>query len=137
MRRIVLASHGGLANGLADSAHMIIGALADALETYSLQPGADARDYSGLLEEQIKNGQDTDFVILTDLFGASVCNAMLPLTVHKNVWLFSGMNLPMVMELLSDDSEHMSEALAQSLQEESSFGVRYLPGIQLNEREDF
>ena len=38
-RKIVLASHGGLASGLYDTAKMIVGKLPFDVEIYSLQPG--------------------------------------------------------------------------------------------------
>ena len=43
-RKIVLASHGGLASGLYDTAKMIVGKLPFDVEIYSLQPCGLAED---------------------------------------------------------------------------------------------
>lgn len=75
-RKIVLASHGGLASGLYDTAKMIVGKLPFDVEIYSLQPGGLAEDYGRKLKKEIAAHMNTEYVILTDLYGASVFTAM-------------------------------------------------------------
>ncbi len=45
--------------------------------------------------------QGEGVLILSDLFGASPCNACLPFLKKGNVELVTGMNLPMVIKLFS------------------------------------
>ena len=98
-RKIVLASHGGLASGLYDTAKMIVGKLPFDVEIYSLQPGGLAEDYGRKLKKEIAAHMNTEYVILTDLYGASVFTAMYLCTKLDNVRLFSGMNLNMLLSV--------------------------------------
>lgn len=100
-RQVILASHGEFSKGLKDSLHMILGELAVGIRTYSLYPGEIASDFTSELEKEMKANTDTEFVILTDVFGGSVCNALSALTVYENVKLFAGMNFNMAVEVLT------------------------------------
>lgn len=53
------------------------------------------------IRKTISEDKECEYIILSDLYGASVCTAMLRLTNLHNVRLFSGMNLNMVLELLT------------------------------------
>lgn len=104
-RKIILASHGEMAEGLKKSLEMIVGAGVYPIETYGLFPGAHADQFADNLRKDIEANPETEFVILVDLFGASVSNSFIPLTVYKNVIVFTGMNLPLLLEIvLSNDS---------------------------------
>lgn len=67
-RKIILASHGNLSNGLLDTAKMIIGNIPYEVETYSLVPGKLAEDYANELKIEIDANLDTEYIILTDLY---------------------------------------------------------------------
>lgn len=43
---------------------------------------------------------ETEFIVLTDLFGASVFNAFVPLHTHCNFYLFTGMNLGLLLSII-------------------------------------
>ncbi len=98
-RKVILASHGGLAAGLLDTAQMILGGIEYETQVFSLQPGHHpdefARQIGGEIERDVK--KETEFIILCDLLGASVCTAFYPLMSHENVKLFTGMNLNMLL----------------------------------------
>lgn len=64
-RKIILASHGNLSNGLLDTAKMIIGNIPYEVETYSLVPGKLAEDYANELKIEIDANLDTEYIILT------------------------------------------------------------------------
>lgn len=51
-RKIVLASHGRLAEGLLDTAKMIIGEIAYDVEVYTLEPGKLAEEFSKELKQR-------------------------------------------------------------------------------------
>lgn len=99
-RQVILASHGDFSKGLKDSLKMILGGMADQIRDYSLYPGENASDFRENLEEEIKGCSDTEYVILTDVFGGSVCNALMTLSAYENVKVFAGMNFSLAAELL-------------------------------------
>ncbi|MCC0783045.1 hypothetical protein IR152_08080 [Clostridioides sp. ES-S-0108-01] len=80
---------------------MIVGDLANCVSPYGLYPGQGDSDFDLELEKTILENKECEYIILSDLYGASVCTAMLRLTNLYNVKLFSGMNLNMVLEFLT------------------------------------
>lgn len=135
MRKIILASHGEFSRGLLDSAKMIVGDLANCATSYSLHPGESASDFALELEKIISGDKETEYIILSDLYGASVCTAMLRLTTLPNVKLFSGMNLNMILELLTRFSDNLSEEDIETLVEESRMGIKSVT-LQIDEEEE-
>lgn len=135
MRKIILASHGQFSKGLLDSAKMIVGDLANCITSYSLIPGESASDFAIELEKTISGDMDTEYVILSDLYGASVCTAMLRLTTLSNVRLFSGMNLNMILELLTRFSDKLNDEDIETLVQESRMGIQSVT-LQINEEEE-
>ncbi|MEG1462798.1 PTS sugar transporter subunit IIA [Anaerorhabdus sp.] len=126
MRRIILASHGKLAEGMKDAAKLITGDLAETIETYCLMPGSAPLDYATQLQEEITNNQDVEFVIVTDLYGASVCSAMYPLTFYPNVKLFTGLSLPIVLNLLLSYTEQLNPSSIEEILQESKEGIKFI-----------
>ena len=125
MRKVILASHGRFAEGIEDSVNMIIGKQEN-LETFGM-------DFAEKIKAEILENPDTEFVILTDLYGASVCTAMSLLSEYENVKVFSGMNLGMVLDVLTDTG---TESCTDAWIEEARKGIREVK-IEITEQEDF
>ncbi|MCI9975237.1 PTS mannose transporter subunit IIC [Clostridioides difficile] len=135
MRKIILASHGEFSKGLLDSVKMIVGDLANCVSSYSLYPGQSASDFALELEKIILEDKECEYIILSDLYGASVCTAMLRLTNLHNVNLFSGMNLNMVLELLTRFSDKLTTKDVEELVKESRMGIQSVT-LQIKEEEE-
>ncbi|KPI54237.1 PTS mannose transporter subunit IIC [Clostridioides difficile] len=135
MRKIILASHGEFSKGLLDSVKMIVGDLANCVSSYSLYPGQSASDFALELEKIILEDKECEYIILSDLYGASVCTAMLRLTNLHNVNLFSGMNLNMVLELLTRFSDKLTAKDVEELVKESRMGIQSVT-LQIKEEEE-
>lgn len=135
-RKIVLASHGQLAKGLLDTAQMIIGEIAYEVEVYTLQPGKLAEDFAKGLKMEIMQNPQIEYVILTDLYGASVFTAMYSLVVLDNVYLFTGMNLNMLLSVCLEHPDHLDEAAALKIQEDARAGTQFIME-SVTEEEDF
>lgn len=137
MRKIILASHGDLAKGAKTSLEMIIG-VRDDLSVYGMYPGDSAADYAAELEREVLAAPGTEFVIVTDLAGASVCNAMYPLTRHENVRLFAGFNLQFLLMLLLDSETPLAAEAAEQLILGARDGLKQLTyQNSSDEEEDF
>ena len=98
MAQIIIATHGGLSRGMLDSLHMVAGGAADGIETYSLELGQNPNDYYEELRERIA-ASDEQFIIMCDIKGGSVHNALFRLTELPNVVLFSGLTMGMALEI--------------------------------------
>ncbi len=134
-RQVILASHGEFSKGLKDSLTMILGELAEDIRAYSLYPGGNALDFKEELEEEIRENAATEYVILTDVFGGSVCNALMLLTGYENVRLFAGMNFNMAAEVLTGDMP-LSEKAVEELLNTAREGVTRVV-LREEEEEDF
>ena len=99
MAKIILASHGKLSKGMLDSVKMIIGSLADGVETYSLFPGESANDYANELKERMLQDEE-DYLVICDVQGGSVFNSLVQLVTNERVKVVAGMNLSLVLELI-------------------------------------
>lgn len=98
MSKLILASHGSLAEGMKSALKMILGESihvdAFGLDTWE-QPQA-------ILEEILKirrSDPEEELVVLCDVKGGSVCNCMLQLCTDPKICVVSGMNLGLALEL--------------------------------------
>lgn len=137
-RKIVIASHGKLASGIADTAQMILGGCADDFQVFELLPGGAATDFAEAVESQVKKNPDTEFVILTDIYQASVCTAMSALVKYPNVKVFAGMNLNLLFLVCTEYEEGISEENVEQLLQEARGGIRFIrPQMSETEEDDF
>lgn len=127
-RKIILASHGDFAKGLLSAANLICGDLSYEIETYSLLPGMSADDFTEDIRKKIESLSEDkcEYIILTDLYGASVCNSLYQLIDIKNVKLFSGFNLGMLLMILLEFPQKIGDAEAEQIVAEAREGIKYL-----------
>ena len=137
MSRVIFASHGGLSKGMKDSVSMIVGDLANKVETYSLLPGQNPEDYYKTLKKDIE-ASDEQTIILCDIKGGSVHTALSKLAVFDNVIVFSGMNMGLALDIVMKSiSKDISLEEITDLTQSSKEGITVLTGISSEEDEDF
>ena len=122
MVNLILASHGDLSKGILNSTMMITGDLHKNVETFSLYPGENPLDYANDLKKRIMRTKDT-WIIIADIQGGSVHTALLQLTALDNVIVFSGMNLNLVLGIMLDDYEDLSEDHLHTIVDEARAGI--------------
>ena len=98
-KKIILVSHGELSQGMLHSLQMIIG-VNESLSSYSMMPGEHYSVVVDQVEQLAKSNPKTQYIIIADLLGGSVCNGCVSLIQESNVKLVSGMNMGLVIELL-------------------------------------
>lgn len=125
MSEIIIATHSVLAESLHLTATMICGsALTEHLHLLSLK-----EDGTGIFgfEEQAKRllGEITgnDIIILTDLYGASPFNVCCSLFHKEHHKIVTGVNLPMVMEILLSNETSDLLALSQKAEIAGKSGI--------------
>ena len=99
MAKIILASHGELSKGMLNSISMIVGDLAKGIETYNLYPGENPNDYAQTLKERFQN-DNNHYILVCDIKGGSVYNALVQTCIYGHVDVLSGMNLNLILELV-------------------------------------
>ena len=139
MAQIIIATHGGLSKGMLDSLHMVAGGAADGIETYSLEFGQNPNDYYEELRERIA-ATDEQFIIMCDIRGGSVHNALFRLTELPNVVIFSGLTMGMALEIALTAREGLDADAAQRVLDAAREGVTVAFGgapVEEEEDEDF
>lgn len=139
MAQIIIATHGGLSKGMLDSLHMVAGGAADGIETYSLEFGQNPNDYYEELRERIA-AADEQFIIMCDIKGGSVHNALFRLTELPNVVIFSGLTMGMALEIALTAREGLDADAAQRVLDAAREGVTVAFGgapVEEEEDEDF
>lgn len=139
MTQIIIATHGGLSRGMLDSLHMVAGGAADGIETYSLELGQNPNDYYEELRERIA-ASDEQFIIMCDIKGGSVHNALFRLTELPNVVLFSGLTMGMALEVALTARDGLDADAAQRVLDAAREGVTVTVGGAIadeDEDEDF
>ncbi|MCR4855191.1 MAG: PTS sugar transporter subunit IIA [Erysipelotrichaceae bacterium] len=122
MKKIILASHGKLSEGMYDSVRMIIGNV-DGLLYFGLKEGQDNNELADQIEDYMnETGNESTYIIVCDLLGGSVSNAVSRFSVRDNVYVINGMNMGLVISLILD-TQDVSEYRLQELIEESKTGI--------------
>lgn len=114
MRKLILASHGSLAEGMYSAAKMILGNC-EYVFAYGLDTYGNPDDIYDIVEKIITAGLDDEFIILCDINGGSVHNRMMHLCTHQNVSLLTGMTLSMVLEIVLSSVEEDTLSLLQKV----------------------
>ena len=114
--KIILASHGALAKGMKDTLDMIVGNQVS-IQAYSAYDEENV-DFASDISQQITREVNEQFIIVTDVMGGSVNNAMTELVLrYKNVFLITGMNLPLVLSLATYSGDIDLKAIDELVQE--------------------
>lgn len=96
---IILISHGKLALEMLNSVKMIMGDIEN-IEVLTLMPEDDPAIIENSIRDIVSKARDENYIIAADLYGGSPSlNAVK--TLSKNVSMVTGMNLPMIIELIS------------------------------------
>ncbi|MEG0674998.1 PTS sugar transporter subunit IIA [Vagococcus sp.] len=138
MKKIIIATHGELALGIKNALELIAGIMAKEISTYSLTPGKSATDFVAEIEKEMIDHPDQQFIVMGDIYGASVVNAMLSLVNYPNGVLLSGVNLSLALQVLLDGSEMISDESIDEMIKEAQKGILRIQLDQIElEEEDF
>ena len=97
MNKYFLATHGHMASGIQSSMEVLLGTVKNFTFYDAYVDGSSLTDtVDSFLNEAVES--DTIF-LLTDMYGGSVNNALIPYSNQENVFLISGVNLIFVLQL--------------------------------------
>ncbi len=99
-KRILVCTHGGLAEGLVSAADMIAGTNG-AVQAFSLKPGMDPFAFRGEIESYLDEHEGDAFLCFVDLFGGTPSNMLASLSARENLEVVAGVNLPALIEVLT------------------------------------
>lgn len=114
-KKIILVSHGKFSEGIMHSVQMIVGEN-KSLSCYGMMPDEHYSTMVNAIEVQAKENLNTQFIIIADLFGGSVCNGFMTLVNLPNVKLISGMNMALVIEMLLAEAPVSDEVIDKAIE---------------------
>lgn len=103
--RFVIATHGTFADGIRESIKLIAGEFENlkSLSCYTREDFNLKEEIDKILAE----GKNDEIIVVTDIFGGSVNNAFLErIPENRNLYVISGLNLPLMLELLGEYEEY-------------------------------
>lgn len=121
MNKIILASHGKLSEGMFDSISMIIGHVENCTY-FGLKPAQDNEELASQIEKYVNENSQDRCVIICDLLGGSVSNAVSRLADNQKVFVINGMNMGLVISLALQ-AEDVDKDIIDSLIEECKMGI--------------
>ncbi|MGO3601611.1 MAG: PTS sugar transporter subunit IIA [Enterococcus faecalis] len=136
MKKIYIASHGEMSLGIKDSLRLIAGESAEKIYTFSLTPGKNTNDFIREIESTISNNPTTQFIIMGDLFGASIVNSMVQLAIYNNAVLLSGVNLSMALQIVLSNENDLTDEDIEQILFEARDGIKRITLPKNNEDEN-
>lgn len=119
-RALVVITHGEFGIEIVKSAEMIMGPQEN-VTALALRPGDDVDDLRMQASEVVGAyvSENKEVIVLCDLLGGSPSNVGLYLAAKHDLKVFTGINLPMLIEMLQgyqtmEDSQELIEKVKQS-----------------------
>ena len=120
---LIIATHGNTSEELVKSAEMFSGPL-DGCRTWSLNPGDNIEEGEKELEAYVEQLDEGDgILIMTDLFGGTPSNLTLKIAMKRNVGILTGVNLPMLIQFISDRESNTLDQLIAGCMEMGRNGI--------------
>lgn len=128
MRKIVIASHGRFAQGVVDTVKFFAGdqninALCAYVDEESLE--SKINHIVSALSEQ------DEMIVFTDLLGGSVNRAFLPCLKRKHTHLITGINLAVVLEIVSKQEDYLSGNELKAIVNEAQKQLVYMNDYEI------
>ena len=114
MKKILIATHGNLAPGAKSTLEFLVGNIVDitCIDAY-VDPDENLID---ILENYFsKIDADDEVIVFTDIKGGSVNQKIIQYTMKPNIFLITGFNLPILLELAIMDKKITVESLEEMI----------------------
>jgi len=103
-RKFLIATHGTLAAGIKSSLDIIIGSVEHVflLQAYVDEQMSVETELQNIMEQI---GENDELIVFTDILGGSITNQILQHCLRLNVYVVSGVNLPVVIDVMLADAD--------------------------------
>ena len=104
MRKFLIAAHGSFSSGIKSSLDIIIGKMENVFIIDAYVNGN--KSIEDELNAVLGNVQaDDELIVFSDLMGGSITNQILRYGLRENVHVISGMNLPLLIDIMLADAD--------------------------------
>ena len=115
MKKVLIATHGKMASGMSRTIQLLVGNMAEitTIDAY-VEPDDDIETQMSQFFEQA--GEEKIFVF-TDIQGGSVNQKLLKYSERKNVVLITGVNIPILIQIMFADDDVTVNELQKMIEE--------------------
>ncbi|MDO9514051.1 MAG: hypothetical protein Q7J59_05535 [Elusimicrobiota bacterium] len=99
MVRVIIAAHGDLASHFLKNAEDLLGPV-EGMYALEFKRQQSTGELVVGLGKILNRHKGDNIFILTDFLGGSPCNCACHFIAENNVWIISGVNLPMLIEIM-------------------------------------
>lgn len=131
MRKIIIASHHRLAQGMADTLNF----LSAYPNVAVLNAYVDEQNIDDQIQTIMKDIHEEEVFIFTDMLGGSVTQKFVPY-MNKKTHLICGMNLPLVLTIALGHVEAYDEQEINELIQEAREALLYVNTYQIVNQDD-
>lgn len=132
--KLLIATHGDYAKGAYSAACIIAG---EKEHVTCINAYSEAKNIKEALDAYFQANQNEEIIVLTDLFGGSVNQAVMPYTQTGNIHLITGFNLALLLEvMMMDPQEAVDEERLRSLVNGSKQQILYVNDMLNTSSED-
>lgn len=112
MRKFLITAHGTFSSGIKSSLDIIIGQTENVfvINAYVDSNASIEEDLNAVLRNV---STDDELIVFTDLLGGSITNQVLRYALRENVHVVSGINLPLVIEVMLASEEEPVEKIIE------------------------
>lgn len=137
MRKLLLISHGQVANGFKDTLKLFLGD--DHPFAAICAYGEGCPDVDEELDKFISGVNEGDEVLIcSDIFGGSVNQKVLPLLSREKTYIIAGMNLAMLLQIGTyPDDEALSDEVCRGFASAGMEAVVYVNDAMNSEVDEF
>jgi fructoselysine and glucoselysine-specific PTS system IIA component len=104
MRKFLIAAHGSFSSGIKSSLDIIIGKVENVfvIDAYV----DDNKSIEEAINAVLTNvSSEDELIVFSDLMGGSITNQILRYALKENVHIVSGMNLPLLIDIILADAD--------------------------------
>lgn len=133
-RKFIIATHGKFAEGIYNSLSIIMGEQPNFSLLCAYTNDENIEDQ---IENLVSSLKGNEIIILTDVFGGSVNNCFMKYIEQENIHLVTGVNLPLLMEIVCNKQLPVEEMIEKSI-EAATNGFKYCKKLEYtNINDDF
>lgn len=115
MAAVLIVAHAPLATALKAVAGHVYAGCGHAVEALDVGPEATPESVRDAASALIAAGTEPDWLVLTDVFGATPCNAALMLSDPVHVRVVAGVNVPMLWRTLCYADEPLEALVTRAV----------------------
>lgn len=126
MTHIIMVSHGEYVKAMIESAELIVGEQEN-VTTFGFNLGDSVDQLQESIANELKRVQkNSNVLVLTDMFSGSPFNAVSSLMQEYSFHHITGINLPMLLEILMSRDETSVEELCNNVMEKGKDTIVYV-----------